>query len=357
MVVDPDRRVLGALGSDAGSALGPLLASHAAVQFGGSVVTVSTGVRAKVAEALAEVALLRSELRDGLASGFGLVPAAAGLHPWSEASGPPTLMPLQARPTTRVAEILGRFEPTCGLRIAVAVPDAGAAVRALDGLRLQVPLILALAANSPFWRGRYTGLASTRTALRLRRSYGGLPRGFGTYAAYVTAIDALANAGAIPSPGAVHWDLRLRPDIGALEVTVMDSQSRVGDLAGLAALIQCLVRFHAERGHPSPGEIPELVLENRLAAMEKGMRADLIDPGGHFTQPASDELALVVEACAPVARELDCSRALASVRRMATDPGHARQRSITAERGLSGLVDELVRDFDDAPTLAVRARA
>jgi carboxylate-amine ligase len=231
----------------------------------------------------------------------------------------------------------------------VAIPDGDAAIRALDGLRLQIPLLLALAANSPFWRGRYTGLASTRTALRATATSAGLPRAFGSYLTYALAIDGLLQAGAIPSPSSVEWDARLRPDLGTVEVRVMDSQTRVADIAGPAALVQCLARLHAESDRDRYDAIPELLLENRSAATRRGIRARLIDPAGHFTQPAVEELSMVIDACAPVARELGCSRELAGARVNTTDPGHARQRSVTAAFGLAGLVHELIREFTDSP--------
>jgi carboxylate-amine ligase len=349
MVVDPDRGVLAALASDAAPSLGPLLAKHAEERFEGAVVKLTTSARETVEEAIGEVTLLRAELAATLASRHGLAAAAAGLHPWSEASAPRTLAPLRPRPMTEVAGILGRLDPMCGLRVAVALPDSDRAVRALDGLRLQVPLIVALSANSPFWRGRYTGLASTRTVLRTTGCPGGLPRGFGSYANYVAAIDALITAGKIPGASSVDWDARLQPELGVLELTVMDSQTRIAEVAALAALVQCLARLNAERGDPGQTTIPELVLENRAAAAQKGMRARLIDAAGHFTHSAIEELALLVDACAPVARRLGCARELAYVHRLAADAGHVRQRTITASAGLGGLVTELIRDFADAP--------
>ena len=53
-----------------------------------------------------------------------------------------------------------------------------------------------------------------------------------------------------------------------------------------------------------------------------------------------DRLADLVEACAPVARELGCADELAEVGRLAADPGAARQRRL-ARRGFDGLVEAL----------------
>ena len=42
------------------------------------------------------------------------------------------------------------------------MPDAETAIRVFNGLRRHLPLLQALAANSPFRHGRDTGLASAR---------------------------------------------------------------------------------------------------------------------------------------------------------------------------------------------------
>ena len=58
---------------------------------------------------------------------------------------------------------LARREPTFALHVHVAVPDPEDAMLAMNRLRSHLPLLLALSANSPFWQGRETGLASART--------------------------------------------------------------------------------------------------------------------------------------------------------------------------------------------------
>ena len=331
MVVDPEDGELATLTPDSLNGFGPLLRPHAQLRLDGAVVNLATDARSTVAEAVAEASQLRGELARALRVGHGLAAVAAGMHPWSRVPG-------------------SGADPGCGTTVAVAIPDGDAAVRALDGLRLHVPLILALAANSPFWHGRPSGFASTRAALRLD----GLPRSFESYREYVAVLGALIRAGAIPSAAAVGWDARLRPARGVIEVQVMDSQTRLSELTGLTALVACLVRSYADRGHDRSA-IPEIILENRAAAIQKGMRADLIDPGGHFVQPAADELALLIESCAPLARELGCSRELAAVRRNAADPGHSRQRAVAASAGLDGLMGELTLDFAETHVATVTA--
>ena len=95
--------------------------------------------------------------------GLGLRAAVAGTHPLVRAED------VQVSPGARYQYLhsslreLARREPTFALHVHVAVPDAELAVRAYNGMRAHIPVLLALAANSPFTRGRDSGLASART--------------------------------------------------------------------------------------------------------------------------------------------------------------------------------------------------
>ncbi len=71
---------------------------------------------------------------------------------------------------------LARREPTFALHVHVSVPDPELAVRAFNGIRAHIPVLLALAANSPFMRGLDTGLASARTPVFQAFPRTGIPR-------------------------------------------------------------------------------------------------------------------------------------------------------------------------------------
>src|SRR6185312_10867303 len=63
---------------------------------------------------------------------------------------------------------------TCGCHVQVAVesPEEGAAV--VERIRPWLPVLIALAANSPFWRGADTDYASYRTQVLGRRPGAGV---------------------------------------------------------------------------------------------------------------------------------------------------------------------------------------
>src|SRR5438876_402694 len=125
---------------------------------------------------------------------------------------------------------------------------------------------LALSANSPFWQGRDTGLASTRTALWQTFPRVGIPRAFGSYDEYVSSVDPLIRSGALTEPTFLWWDVRPQPRYGTVEVRVMDAQTSVERTVPLVALVQCLAKLECDEGYASSAllDAPEVLVENRL---------------------------------------------------------------------------------------------
>jgi carboxylate-amine ligase len=213
--------------------------------------------------------------------------------------------------------------------------------------------VLALSANSPYWRGSDSGFASVRTPIFSMFPRVGIPGYFGSYLNYVLAIEPMVRAGAIPGPGFLWWDARLQPRLGTLEVRIMDAQSRPDDTATLAALVQCLVHRHANGSRRAAGAA-EVLAENRFLASRDGMRAQLIDPRRGRAVPIREHLARVLDACAAAADDLGCAAELAGAAALAEDPGERRQRRHVAEHGLAGLPAHLADEFTGVHLAAAR---
>jgi carboxylate-amine ligase len=370
MLLDPRDWSLASRIGEVLAALPAAIRQRAQQETHDSVLELASRPHAAVAGAVAELA----ELRAGLAAALvplGLRAAACGTHPfarWRE---------IEVSPGARYRAIyesmreLARREPTFALHVHVAVPDAEAAVRALDGLRVHVPLLLALAANSPFWQGRDTGLASTRVPIFGTFPRVGIPRRFGGYAEYVEAVDVLLRCGAFPEPTFLWWDVRLQPRLGTIEVRIMDAQTRVDDNAALGALVQCAVRLAATGGRVDEALAarPEVLDENRFIATRDGMRAQFLDPARCGWRPAADVLEELLVACAPHAAALGCEEELAGAERLAAEPGDQRQRLLAGVAqgdpvgpALGMLVSALAAEFSrprrpDAPRAEPRSRA
>lgn len=312
------------------------------------VVELKTDAHPTVAGAAAELADVRRSFGDWLRRAWRLRAAAAGMHPLATAASATVSRRARYREIGATMRALACREPTLALHVHVAVPDGETAVRALNGLRTDLPLLLALSANSPYWRGADSGFASMRTPVFGMFPRVGIPRRFETYGDYVGAVDPLLRAEAMPEPGFLWWDARLQPRLGTVEVRIMDVQSRVADAAALAALVHCLVCRWAS-GHRSADVAPEVLEENRFLAARDGMTARLIDPRSGRRRAVRGALTELLADCEGFASRLGCAAELEAVSALADDPGAARQRRCVEENGLAALPAWLAGEFTRQP--------
>ncbi|MGI8558886.1 MAG: carboxylate-amine ligase, partial [Solirubrobacteraceae bacterium] len=324
------------------------LTGNVGAEIHGSALELRTGPQSSVQGAIGELAELRRVLRARLGE-MNFAVAAAGMHPtavWQETriSGGDRYQLLYDS-----LRELARREPTFALHVHVAVADPDDAIRAMNGLRAHLPLLLALSANSPFWQGRASGLASTRTPMFGAFPRVGLPRAFADYAQYAAAVDMLLRCGAIPDPTYVWWDVRPQPRWGTVEVRIMDAQITVADSAALVALVQSLVHLEVVEGAASPAHqdaLPEVLAENRFIAARDGMDASFLDERKIGRVDAHETLRATFDACVPHAEQLGCGAELEGVLALSRSTGT--QRQLAAARGphgLAGLVTDLVAQF------------
>ena len=321
------------------------LAEHTRGETHGLALELATNPHATVAAAANELRGMRAGLAETVRA-LGLRAAVAGTHPTVRAEE------VEVSPGARYQYLhaslreLARREPTFALHVHVAVPDAELAVRALNGMRAHIPVLLALSANSPFTRGTDSGLASARTPVFQAFPRTGIPRAMDSYADYVESIDVLIRCGAIPEPTFIWWDVRLQPRFGTLEVRVMDAQTRIRDTAALAALVQCLVRLEA-LDEPDLSLAPEVIDENRFLAARDGIHAQLLDPCRDRCVPAAGRLATLVDACWPHARALALRARTGAARAPGRRPGSGRAsaRSPPSARACAGLLHTLQGEF------------
>jgi len=311
-----------------------------------SAVELRTHVHATVADAVAELAELRAELARVLA-GLGLVAGVAGTHPsavWHEMEVSTRERHQQVYDSMRE---LARREPTFALHVHVGLSSAEAGISAFNRMRAHLPLLLALSANSPFWQGRDTGLASARTPLFQAFPRVGIPRAFGSYGEYVNAVDLLLRCSAFPDPTHLWWDVRPQPNLGTVEVRIMDAQSTPDANAALVALVQSLVRLELVDGHADSALVhaPEVLDENRFLAARDGVEATLVDPVRGCPVSARHSAIELMCACAPHARELGCASELDLLGAILENPSPARQRKLAGHGGSEGLLTQLAADF------------
>ena len=342
MLLDPEDWTLAHRIDDLLPRLSPALAEHVAAETHACTLELFTGVHRTVAEACAELIALRGELAEQLRP-LGLRAAVAGTHPMAASEDTEVSGGARYQVLERGLRDLARREPTFALHVHVGVPLPELAIAAFDRIRAYLPLFLALSANSPFWRGHDSGMASFRTPLFQAFPRAGIPRRFGSYEDYVECIDVLLRADAFPEPTFIWWDVRLQPRLGTIEVRVADAQTTVGEVAALVALIQSLVRLEATA--PLADDLlldaPEVLAENRFLASRDGVSAKLIDPVEEARVPVERSLTELLARARPHAYDLECVAELASVAELARAPGAERQRALASERGLPAMVAEL----------------
>ena len=277
---------------------------------------------ATVAEARAALGETRAAARAAGACLLG-----AGLHPTSAFGEGTALVPLPryARVEDDMRGLIKRT-PECALHVHIGVPDRDTALRVHNGLRRHLPLLGALAANSPWWFGRDSGLASARYAVVQAYPGRGVPRAFAGWDEYEAACASAVRAGAADDYTHLWWDVRPHPRLGTVELREMDAQTRLEDVAALAALVQCLARDAAERAAP-PAATPEALGWSAFAAARDGMEARLLDEHGSL-RPARELARAVLGRIAPAARELGCAEQLEPL--AVWEGGAARQRAAVA---------------------------
>ena len=321
-----------------------------------AAVELTTGIHARVDDAVAELAELRRAIA-GVLDGLGLAAAVAGTHPfavWDEMVVAPGARHQAVMGSVRA---LARREPTFALHVHVGIPDPEVAMGVANRMRVHLPLLLALSANSPYWQGRDTGLASARTPLFQAFPRVGIPRPFRSFRAWVDTIDLLIRTDTIGDATYIWWDVRPQPRFGTIEVRIMDAQSRLDRVGPLVALVQSLARLEATEGYAADVavEAQEVLDENRFLATRDGVEARFVDPVSERRLSLRLQLRELLTACGPHAADLGCSTDLAAVAAIAEDGADARQRRLADARGsLDGLVAALAEEFlsTPAPTTA-----
>ena len=238
------------------------------------------------AEVQADLLPVLKRLRN-IARSMGYDLAMAGTHPFHRTSNNAVF------PSERYDRIYDRLaymihqRVVFGLHVHVGVPSGDMAIGVINMLVQHLPHLLAISANSPFWQGVDSGLASCRTALFRSLPHAGVPRYFPRWKDFRTFFRVMRDCGAIQSTRDIYWDIRPRPELGTIEFRVCDIPATIATTLSLVALIRSLVvatqRLLEERPHLRRGDMRRhwIAVENKWLATRYGLGAMYIrTPGG-----------------------------------------------------------------------------
>src|SRR5438552_7957515 len=244
-----------------------------------SVLEIATQPCKNTREAGAQLRDLR-RLTQRTASELGLAIGSAGTHPFAMWEDQRIVARPRYRDLVAALRFVARQELIFGVHVHVGVDDADKAIHVANGMRVHVPLLLALSANSPFWRADATGLLSTRTPIFRAFPRVGIPPTYKNWHDFERRIEFMVQTRAIEDYTYLWYDVRPHPNFGTVEVRVMDAQTRVEHTLGLAALVQALVRElgeHFDAGKKL-GRFPyEMLDENKFIAARHGLEGELVD--------------------------------------------------------------------------------
>src|SRR2546421_6361563 len=139
-----------------------------------SVLEISTEPCPNVTLAGEQLRALRGQVIQTAAS-KGLAIGAAGTHPFARWEDQRIVARPRYRDLISALRFVARQELIFGVHVHVGMDDPDKAVHVANGMRVHVPVLLALSANSPFWRADATGMASTRPPVFRAFPRGGIP--------------------------------------------------------------------------------------------------------------------------------------------------------------------------------------
>ncbi len=235
------------------------------------------------------------------------------------------------------------ISPVAAMHVHVGMPDPETAIRAFNGMRRHLPLLEALAANSPYRHGRDSGFASARELSLRAWPRSGAPRAMVDYDDFVAYAKRLDRAAGVPDYTFDWWKLRPHPKLGTIEVRALDVQSSPWHAAGLVALVHSLALHEATAEEAPPAPAPEILEEASYHAGREGLAAELPDAEG-YRSPVEEVLAAALEIARPCAERLGCGAELERVPVLVGEGGGAGLQRRDHERGgmeavLAGLLE------------------
>ena len=302
-----------------------------------NTVELVSGARRTVAECLEDIALAFDRLLP-VTEPLRVDLSSAGTHPFAD---PLVQKVTDAERYARLVDrtrLWGHQMLIFGTHVHVGLEDRAKALPILRALLTRTAHLQCLSASSPFWAGLDTGYADNRAMMFQQLPTAGAPHQLETWDKLEAYAGDMIHTGVIEDFTEVRWDVRPSPRLGTIEVRACDAATNLTELAGIAALTQCLVESFSralDRGEELDAMPAWYVDENKWRSARYGMDAILITDSLGNEELVTDTVERMVTELAPVAADLGCEAELEGVR-ATLEAGASYQRQLAAVRSGGG---------------------
>ena len=287
---------------------------HIGREFLQAQIEVATEPHCRAEHARIELRQLRLNAAVAAAE-HGLAILACGTHPlaaWRESAQSPKD---RYDKVMDDLQMIGQRNMLCGMHVHVEFPDPARRIDVMMRMLPYLPLFIALAASSPFWQRRATGLKGYRLAAYDELPRTGLPELVRAIAEYDAFVDAMVRSGAMQDSSHLWWAIRPSLKYPTLELRAPDCCTRLDDSVAIAALYRSLARFLYRHPEHNAG----LDVVDRAIAVENKWRAQRYGAQGTFVSRAgavrvAEMLDRVIGLIADDAEALGCAEHVGNCR-------------------------------------------
>ena len=256
-----------------GSLAGELIASEVEVRSGRAV---------DMAEATALQERRRAALFS-LAGELGVRLGSSGTHPRADNRDQEIIDTPHYQRLKHDLGWVAQRNNTWSLHVHVGIKGADRAIAVCDRLREELPLLLAVSANSPFLDGRDTGLASVRTEIFTRTfPRCGIPGTFADWSTYADFVGTLQRVGSVVEATQLWWSVRPHHSFGTVEIRICDAQTTAQQSTALAGLMvatvaQTALDLDSGRFDDTEPLLDREIEENLWRAIRFGLEGRMVD--------------------------------------------------------------------------------
>jgi len=343
--------------------LAQLPREHFSFELQRTTVETNTAVCHTLTELRADITRRRQQLIS-VAADEGIGIAAVGTVPLSTAGD------FELTSTGRFARMQEDYrllvdeQLICGVQFHVGVADRDLAVRVVQRISRDLPVLLALSSSSPLWHGSDTGYSSIRSIIWQRWPTAGATGPVSSAAEYDALLDDLIRSGVITDTRMVYFDVRLSAHVPTIELRICDACPLVDDAILIAGLFRALVAAAItadEAGTPLLRTALPLYRAGMWRAARSGLTGDLLaDTPRTHPRPAPAVVRSLLDRLRPQLEELGDWATVFDLAEATLSRGTSadRQRAALAERGrLADVVMQVVhetQDSSESPALPVR---